>query len=45
MKDKCPNMWRVAPELAPCKPPGRGFNPLPGLLSGEPEILREEDEV
>jgi hypothetical protein len=45
MKDKCPNMWRVAQELARCKHPERVLNALTVLLSEEPEILREEDEV
>ena len=45
MKDKCPNMWRVAQELARCKHPEKVLNALTVLLSEEPEILREEDEV
>ena len=45
MKDKCPNMWRVAQELARCKHPERVLNTLTVLLSEEPEILREKAEV
>ena len=45
MKDKCPNMWRVAQEPARCKHPEKVLNALTVLLSEEPEILREEDEV
>ncbi|MEH2939969.1 hypothetical protein [Lawsonibacter sp. JLR.KK007] len=45
MKDKCPNVWRVAQELARCKHPEKVLNALTVLLSEEPEILREEDEV
>ena len=45
MKDKCPNVWRVAQELARCKHPEKVLNALTVLLSEEPEILKEEDEV
>jgi hypothetical protein len=45
MKDKYPNVWRVAQELARCKHPEKVLNALTVLLSEEPEILREEDEV
>lgn len=45
MKDKYPNVWRVAQELARCKHPERVLNALTVLLSEEPEILREEAEV
>ena len=45
MKDKCPNVWRVAQELARCKHPEKVLNALTVLLPEEPEILREEDEV
>ena len=45
MKDKCPNMWRVAQELARCKHPERVLNTLTVLLSEEPEILRVKAEV
>ena len=45
MKDKYPNLWRVAQELARCKHPEKVLNALTVLLSEEPEILREEAEV
>ena len=45
MKDKYPNVWRVAQELARCKHPEKVLNALTVLLSEEPEILREEAEV
>ena len=44
-KNRYPNLWRVAQELARCKYPEKVFNALTVLLSEEPEILREEAEV
>ena len=41
-KNRYPNLWRVAQELARCKYPEKVFNALTALLSEEPEILREE---
>ena len=44
-KNRYPNLWRVAQELARSKYPEKAFNALTALLSEEPEILREEAEV
>lgn len=44
-KSKYPNLWKVAQELNHCEYPEKVLNALMVLLSEEPEILREEDEV
>lgn len=41
MKEKYPNVWKVAQELACCKHPEKVLNALTVLLSAEPELLRE----
>ena len=43
MKDKYPNVWRVAQELVRCKHPEKVLNALTVLLSDEPGLLRKED--